>query len=230
MFIPKAISYKKQTLEEFLEMLDDKNVLDQTLSVREARICYIGCLPMMEQVTITPQFSMSFYDFIEALIRAANIIYDSLDIVEDEDEHIVIPMLRPIRDDDSIATSEEMESVANILDHFINDLICAKVIDTPEEDIPTPNNEAADIINDMKTPPPAESRRPRGEYVVCEAWRGAKRRAVRTPRRGHHMDLRTSRPNRCLIEAYEENYGGKRRFRLWVCCRCHADSVVSPSH
>jgi len=121
MFIPKAISFKKMTLDEFLELLDDRSILDQTLSQREAKICYIGSLPMMEQISITPQYSMSLFDFIEALIRAANIIYDSL--VERDDDNTIIPMLRPMREEDPEMGAEEMESVANIMVHFINDLV-----------------------------------------------------------------------------------------------------------
>jgi len=51
---------------------------------------------------------------------------------------------------------------------------------------------------------------------------------LRTPRRGHHMDLRTSCPHRRASEAYEENYGGKRRFRLCVFGRFDTVSTLSP--
>ena len=125
MLIPKAIAFKGMTLEEFLELLEDKDVLDQTLSVREAKVCYLGSLPMMENVTITPQYSMSKFDFTEALVRCANIIYDSLD---EEDENVIIPMLRPIDEDSPILDSIEMEAVASILDQFILDLITPTAI------------------------------------------------------------------------------------------------------
>ena len=76
MFIPKNLHFKAMTLDEFLEMLDMADILDQTLSMREAKISYVGSLPMMENVIITPHLSLSFYDFCEALIRASHIIYD----------------------------------------------------------------------------------------------------------------------------------------------------------
>ena len=119
MFIPKNMLHKGMTLDEFLELLEDQEILDQTLSVREAKICYFGSLPMMENVVITPHLSMSFFDFAECLVRCSHIIYESLG---DGDDNPVIPMLRK-HDDSELPGSEIMEAVCMILEQFVDDLM-----------------------------------------------------------------------------------------------------------
>ncbi|GMI13510.1 hypothetical protein TrLO_g6773 [Triparma laevis f. longispina] len=121
MFIPKNLLHKGMSLDEFLTMLDLADILDQTLSMREAKISYVGSLPMMESVVITPHLSLSFFDFAEALIRAAHIIYDSLG----DDTMDVIPMLRDL-DTQEKPSVECVEAIADILSQFVEDLVATK--------------------------------------------------------------------------------------------------------
>ena len=122
MFIPKNLMHKGMTIEEFLEMLDYADVLDQTLSLREAKISYVGSLPMMENVVITPHLSLSFFDFCEALVRSAHIIYDSLG---EPDGNPVMPMLRKLEEGDD-ADEDVCAAISDILQAFIDDLFVTK--------------------------------------------------------------------------------------------------------
>ena len=55
---------------------------------------------------------------------------------------------------------------------------------------------------------------------------GERHTDLRTPHMGHHMGARTARPHRRASEAYEENYGGKSRFRLWLLGRLNTKTSI----